>query len=468
MARDAGIISLYHVKHATSVTVLVFFIVLSALIRRDLCPSDFSAVERYGVALSILFYFMQLTILASLPFSMFNFLGLVLLNVFRPSSKLVAPLTNGPFLCFRVVTRGLYPNLVNQNVRYNRKVCEKAGLRHYSFEVVTDTSVQLQPDDRSREIVVPAEYMTPNGALFKARALQYTLEPDVNVLRPEDWIVHLDEETMITEDAVIGIMNFVRADQHSFGQGVITYGRGTIVNWITTLADSIRVGIDYGCYRFTLDVLHKPIFNWKGSFIVAKVKAEMDINFDHGPEASIAEDCYFACLALSRGHSFGFVEGEMTESSTFTLQDFVQQRRRWMHGILLTALSRKIPLRYKLGPVLLTISNFLMPLNFLLFPLGIIWPMPMLSPLTSIYGFVLGTVVYLYLLGTLQTFSIKHCGFVKLCFLLVTTIPCGLLACLLENVSSCLVFWNPKHSLYTFHIVKKEVHRVRTSMVLYV
>ena len=46
----------------------------------------------------------------------------------------------------------------------------------------------------------------------------------VNMLKDDDWIVHLDEETNLTEDSVIGIMNFISEGKHEFGQGVITYG----------------------------------------------------------------------------------------------------------------------------------------------------------------------------------------------------------------------------------------------------
>ncbi|XP_003370424.1 beta-1,4-mannosyltransferase egh protein, partial [Trichinella spiralis] len=87
-------------------------------------------------------------------------------------------------------------------------------------------------------------YRTKSGALFKARALQYCWEEEVNMLRDDDWIVHLDEETLLTENSVRGILNFCSDGQHPFGQGLITYANGKIVNWVTTLADSFRVADD--------------------------------------------------------------------------------------------------------------------------------------------------------------------------------------------------------------------------------
>ena len=69
------------------------------------------------------------------------------------------------------------------------------------------------------ETVVDSTYKTKSGALNKARALQFCLEEDKNFLNDEDWIVHLDEETLLTEASVRGILNFITAGKHSFGQG---------------------------------------------------------------------------------------------------------------------------------------------------------------------------------------------------------------------------------------------------------
>ncbi|XP_059178647.1 beta-1,4-mannosyltransferase egh-like [Physella acuta] len=449
--------SLRHFKHLISVGILFACIAASVGIRGGWTPSEFSAVERYGLVISFILYILQILLLVPLPFFIFNFLGVVLLNVFPQRPKLQRSPLIGPFLCFRVVTKGLYPELVNDNVEYNIKLCRNVGLHNFIFEVVTDIPVNLKTNIQAREILVPGDYQTKFGSLYKARALQYALEPEVDSLSPGDWIVHLDEETVLTEDAVIGIVNFTGAAQYSFGQGVITYGHGKIVNWVTTLADSIRVGIDYGYLRFSLGVLHKPIFSWKGSFIVADAEAEKKISFDHGPEASIAEDCFFACVAFSRGYSFGFVDGVMLEKSTFTLSDFMRQRRRWVQGILLTALSKKIPWRFKIGPVLMSFSSCTLPFNILLVPVSILWPMPSSPFLMFTYSFNMGTAIYLFILGTVQTFCIQKYGWWRCCLLALATIFCGLVGGVLENIVSILVFWLPKSSATHFYIVKKQV-----------
>ncbi|GMR44622.1 hypothetical protein PMAYCL1PPCAC_14817, partial [Pristionchus mayeri] len=78
-----------------------------------------------------------------------------------------------------------------------------------------------------------------------------------------DWIVHLDEETLLTRNSVCGIVNFVSDGVHDFGQGVITYASGRVVNWLTTLVDSVRVSDDNGRLRGQLSLFRKPIFAWK-------------------------------------------------------------------------------------------------------------------------------------------------------------------------------------------------------------
>lgn len=131
--------------------------------------------------------------------------------------------------------------------------------------------MNLPKHRRIREIVVPKEYRTKTGALFKSRALQYCLEDSVNVLNNNDWIVHLDEETLLTENSVRGIINFVLDGKHPFGQGLITYANENVVNWLTTLADSFRVSDDMGKLRLQFKLFNKPLFSWKGSYVVTQV-----------------------------------------------------------------------------------------------------------------------------------------------------------------------------------------------------
>ncbi|CAG2174548.1 unnamed protein product, partial [Oppiella nova] len=289
--------------------------------------------------------------LLSLPQYLFQFLGLIVYNQF--TDPVVAleynPLT-APFICFRGVTRGDYRQLVRNNVGKHLKVCSAVGLRNYCIEVVTEKGLGLDRYNHPKviETIVPVQYTPANGAIFKARALQYGLEAGHNRLAADDWIVHLDEETVMTEASVAGIVNFVCDGRHDFGQGVITYAEHRMVNVWTTLMDSGRVADDLGKIRFQFKCLHKPVFSWKGSYFVCRAEAERRLSFDHGMEGSIAEDCYFALNAYRCGHTFDWIEGRMCEESPFTVSDFIAQRKRWMQGIHLVVHSSGLPWGCKL------------------------------------------------------------------------------------------------------------------------
>jgi len=54
----------------------------------------------------------------------------------------------------------------------------------------------------------------------------------VSDLDDDDWIVHLDEETILSDDSVKGIVNFVCDGRHQFGQGVITYANEKVCNFL--------------------------------------------------------------------------------------------------------------------------------------------------------------------------------------------------------------------------------------------
>lgn len=231
-------------------------------------------VHEYGYW-AFAFYALRLVPLLNIPQLLFNLIGLIVYNVFPGKVLLKSSPLLAPLICFRVVTRGDYPDLVRNNVVRNINTLIDTGLENYLIEVVTDKSIELPTRRRIREIVVPKHYKTKSGALFKARALQYSLEESVNELSDNDWIVHLDEETLLTGNCVRGILNFVCEGKHQFGQGLITYANGPVVNWITTLADSLRVSDDMGKLRLQFRKFHKPLFSFKGSYVVSKVSQLM-------------------------------------------------------------------------------------------------------------------------------------------------------------------------------------------------
>lgn len=233
--------------------------------------SKIDPIDQYGFWGTVCLYGVRVFAVLTVPQLAFNLIGLLFYNVFPGKVTLKGSPILAPLINLRIVTRGDYPELVRNNVVRNIRTMVDAGLENYMVEVVTDKSIGLPEGRRIREVVVPKHYKTSTGALFKARALHYCLEDGINELSDNDWIVHLDEETLLTPNSVRGIVNFVLDGKHQFGQGLITYGNGRVVNWITTLADSGRVSDDMGKLRLQFRKFRKPLFSFKGSYVVSQV-----------------------------------------------------------------------------------------------------------------------------------------------------------------------------------------------------
>lgn len=265
-----------HVLHCVFfVTFILAFAWSTGALRwsdEDYRYSNLDPWAEYGTLWCMALYVLRMFTFLTLPQVLFNFVGLTIYNAFPEKVTLKGSPLLAPFICLRVVTRGDFPELVKNNVMRNMNTCLDTGLENVLVEVVTDKAINLPQHRRIREIVVPKQYKTKTGALFKSRALQYCLEDDVNMLNGTDWVVHLDEETLLTENSIRGIINFVLDGKHPFGQGLITYANENVVNWMTTLADSFRVSDDMGKLRCQFKMFHKPYFSFKGSYVVTQVR----------------------------------------------------------------------------------------------------------------------------------------------------------------------------------------------------
>ena len=108
-------------------------------------------------------------------------------------------------LYWRVVTRGLSPDLVAANVHSAFAVLKESGLprERWEVEVVCDNAMGLPERTGTEvlEVVVPSDYKCPNGGKFKARALHWGALHGSSARR-HDWIIHMDEETRFDVDTV--------------------------------------------------------------------------------------------------------------------------------------------------------------------------------------------------------------------------------------------------------------------------
>lgn len=297
--------------------------------------------------------------------------------------------------------------------------------------------------------MVPSGYVTKHNSLFKAHALQYCNEPEINTLSNDDWVVHLDEE-----GSAIGLANFASGNHGDVGQGVISYANEEIVNWWTTLADSVRVTVDLGMLRFSFRKLGCPLMGFKGSYIIAKESVEKDVGFDFGPKGSVAEDVLFALVAWKQGYTFNFVEGEMWEKSPFTLGDYIKQRKRWFTGHVFVLLRPDIPLKCKIGMIPSDLGWFLMFGNILNILVSFVCPIPLPLALNVTAGCMGGLGIFMFIFGSIKSFSLRKYVFFRKTLIVVGTIPIIPLVMVLDAIASL-------YGVYTqnslgFHIVNKE------------
>lgn len=404
-----------------------------------------------------IFFIIGLIPYLSIPVSILNCLGLICYNPYKKVTSPISCMSSAPFLCFRMVTRGDYPEFVRRNAIINRNKCREVGVHNFVIEIVSDKQINV-PDEEEmiREIVVPKGYTTKNNTLYKARALNYCLESHVNTLASNDWIVHLDEETLLTESSLHGILHFTTETNADIGQGPISYANGEVIkNWITTLADSIRLSLDYALFRFQFAFLNRPIFGLKGSYIVIRNKVEMDVGLDNGPYGSIAEDCFFALKAWAIGYKFQFITGEMQEKSPFTVMDFIRQRRRWFVGQTYTILSREIPLIYKLGIISSLTCCILMPVSLSNIFIDIFIPYRKPFLFCFLSGFVGGTFTFLYSFGSFMSCEHRNWSYTQRIF--VSLLCCTLITPCAAIMESIAAYWG----LFTlnsrgFFIVQKD------------
>lgn len=125
-------------------TWVVSFCYFTGALRFSASPlDDLDPFTEYGAVLASVLVLVRVIAFLALPQTLFNLVGLTAFNAFpeRPALK-GSPLL-APFVCVRVVTRGLYPRLVKETVSKNAETLARVGLENYVVQVVTDTAINL-------------------------------------------------------------------------------------------------------------------------------------------------------------------------------------------------------------------------------------------------------------------------------------------------------------------------------------
>ncbi|KAI8804007.1 glycosyl transferase family group 2-domain-containing protein [Cladochytrium replicatum] len=165
---------------------------------------------------------------------------------------------------------------------------------------------------------------------YKARALEWYRQ--TMRYTEHDWVLHLDEESVIDDESVRRCLEFIwyEHDYH-MGQGVILYNQYQYwKNWVFTVADALRVGDDLSRFQLQFSYIHRPIWGCHGSFLMNNGLVENCVTWDLG---SLTEDYEFAMAAWAKGFRCGKVPGFIREQSPQGFMDFLKQRRRWFVGI---------------------------------------------------------------------------------------------------------------------------------------
>ncbi|KUJ23676.1 uncharacterized protein LY89DRAFT_744129 [Mollisia scopiformis] len=152
-------------------------------------------------------------------------------------------------------------------------------------------------------------------------------------LQETDWVLHLDEETIVDEHTVKNCIDFAeQQDQYDLGQGVIFYNAfGFWRQTLITFADIVRARDDLGKFYFAHNYFHVPVFGIHGSFLFINGKLENQIGWD---TESLVEDFWFGIQAWNKGYKLGWIRSIAREQSPMTVLDLCKQRRRWFSGML--------------------------------------------------------------------------------------------------------------------------------------
>jgi len=311
-----------------------------------------TAVPAHPGALQTIVRALELSWLLCLPVAAALWIGwFVFAEAVRPEPRPVpTPVDEGSSvrLVFRFVTRGDNTDALRRSVATLRS--SAAGypfpLPDPVIQVVTDRPTGLGDD--VDEVVVPRDYESPQGSLFKARAITYL--QTARSAGPADWFVYLDEESRVGGAFLAGALTFVatatreaamRGEPAPVGQGMIVYDGG---HWLFRGADGLRTADDLGRFRLQY-ALGMPCFGVHGSFLLVRGADDPGLSFDVGARGSLTEDAAWALRAWARGVRFRWVTGSLHEQPPQTFADFRRQRGRWIAGLRRVCTDAGIPRR---------------------------------------------------------------------------------------------------------------------------
>lgn len=300
--------------------------------------------------------------LLPLPFLLYYYRFATNHSRFQNNHAAPIPMVVSPFIIFQITTKGNSP-IVARVIERVRKVCDTIGYRNYRVDVSTDDPRDFYDANMIR---TPRGFQTAHGGRFKSRALHYAVlwrrEHGDNTR--DKWIFHLDEESFVTEQTILSLLNHITGPNVSLiSEGPIVYPNGIFDgNYLTRFSEAIRPFVCYDCIH-QMSGKNVPLF-MHGSNLLVRSDIEDRIGWDFG--ASSSEDQRFGQEAYLALHSasdiegprldgtsgssvFGWHGGILHEQPPLTVGSWIRQRQRWFIGNIDNLRHSRIPLRTKLN-----------------------------------------------------------------------------------------------------------------------
>jgi len=126
-------IPLKHVLHCACFLTWLYLLNKAAITNVNY-RTVYDAYFDYGALITVIVVLIKLLAFLAVPQTVFNMIGLVFYDAFPEAVKMNNSPLISPSICVRVVTRGLYPNLVKENVRKNMKTLNNVGVDQYIIQ----------------------------------------------------------------------------------------------------------------------------------------------------------------------------------------------------------------------------------------------------------------------------------------------------------------------------------------------
>lgn len=224
----------------------------------------------------------------------------------------------------------------------------------YETWVVTEPGAGDTYPGADRVLVVPEDFVV--RARYKARALEYS-----RLRRQADGLARDDVKILFLDDDTAPTTAYVEtafAADYDLAQGVVAnrnrYGSLPLQHFFLSHMDDLRL---LGCLVYcalSQGVLGRPLYvHGEGLTVTGSAEAAITWNYD----MYASEDLVFGHNGTLRDHTWGYFHEYIENTSPWTWQAFVKQRRRWLWGNLHAIKHRDV---LPLGSAIALMANYVL------------------------------------------------------------------------------------------------------------